>query len=176
MESIFSTLWIDLLVVAVCGLSGGFGLGLLQESGIELPRTRKKTELRNGQEVTVSTYFDMGFLADMLVGALAALIVYALNQPSTALQLIAIGITAGLGGAGILKGYIQSQRNQELAGIAQEALTLAGLQTEAPPPGEVSRGPVREAGGAYPAEAHSLPEQRVEALQQRMDELTRRAR
>lgn len=201
MEPQFGSLWIDLLIVAICGLAGGFGLGLLQENGFEVPRVRKVTEKKDEVEKKTTYYFDLGFLADMLVGALAGVIVYALNPPSSELQLIAVGLTAGLGGAGILKGYVQAQKSQELSGVAQEALTMASMQAAmitaqgwatppAAPAGEgAERGLARELEEAMAGEDITLPafepqanipvyaqQARIDILQQRVDELTRKAR
>ena len=178
MTTQFGSLWLDLLAAALAGLAGGFGLGLLQESGVELPRVRRKTETAGETEVTVTHYFDFGFLADMLVGSIAALIVYALNTPASQLQLLGVGLTAGLGGAGILKGYVQAQRNQELSGLAQEALTLARMESGAAPvPAPGAGGGEGEPVDLRVAEPPvRVQQQRIEVIQQRVDELTKKAR
>nr|MBN1229824.1 DUF4257 domain-containing protein [Anaerolineae bacterium] len=171
-EPLMDTIWLDLLIAALFGLAGGFGLGLLQENGIELPRTCKKIVKQEGEENKVTFYLDLGFLADMLVGALAALVLYALNQPGNILQLIAVAVTSGLGGAGILKGYVQAQRNQELGSVAQEAINIANMQAAAPPvPEGGTRGPVEDVGGGQP---HA--QERLDELQGMVDEMTRRGR
>lgn len=125
MEPLLGSLGLDIVVVVACGLLGGFGLGLLHENGIELPHRRSMLEDNNA---TPTPYLDFGFLADMFTGALAALIVYALNPPASGTQLIGTALVSGLGGAGILKGYVEARNNQVLAQIADEALDLASEQ------------------------------------------------
>lgn len=127
MNSVFATLWIDLPVAFVCGAVGGLGLGLLQEKGLEMPHRYEDTGI---------TFMDLGFIADILVGALAAIIVYALNQPAGVLQLFAAAITAGIGGSAILKGYIkdtaareQARRAETYKAVATAASKGADVQT-----------------------------------------------
>lgn len=125
MEPLFLSIVMDVIIVGVCGLLGGFGLGLLHENGIELPRRRRKVE----EDSTVTGYLDFGFLADMFIGGLAAVVVYALNPPANSTQLLGTSLVSGLGGAGILKGYIEARRNQALSYIADQALDLADTTT-----------------------------------------------
>lgn len=125
MNPLLGSLGLDIVAVIVCGFLGGFGLGLLHENGIELPHRRTVLEDNNS---TPTPYLDFGFLADMFTGVLAALIVYALNPPASGVQLIGTSLVAGLGGAGILKGYVEARNNQLLAQIANEALDLAADQ------------------------------------------------
>ena len=141
MEPMFGGIVADILIFGLCGLLGGFGLGLLHESGIELPRRRRKREDDNSE----TYYLDFGFLADMFIGALAAVVTYALNPPATSTQLIGASLVAGLGGAGILKGYIEARRNQALTQIANEALDLADAGIPGAPK------PQRPAGATSPA-------------------------
>jgi hypothetical protein len=122
MQPLFSSLVVDVLYAAICGLLGGFGLGLLQDKGIEIPRRR--TALEEG-DTTPTAYLDFGFAADMFIGALAASIVYALNPPANQIQLIGTSLIAGLGGAGILKGYVEGRRSDQLNNIANEVMGIA---------------------------------------------------
>ena len=110
MDPVFAALWRDFAVAAALGAVGGFGLGLLQEKGLEMPHWYKETGVR---------FADFGFLADILIGALAAVIIYALNQPTGILQLIFATITAGIGGSAILKGYIKGTAAREQASLAE---------------------------------------------------------
>jgi ribose/xylose/arabinose/galactoside ABC-type transport system permease subunit len=103
-ESVFSTLLIDLSVIAIFGALGGFGLGLLQDKGLELPRVDKEDNVR---------FADLGFIAAIGVGALAGLISYAVNPPSDVPKLVGLGLTAGVGGVGILKGYTKGTDLEE---------------------------------------------------------------
>jgi len=116
MDPVFTALWIDLVVAAVFGAIGGFGLGLLQERGLEMPHLYSETGV---------TFADLGFIADVLIGALAAVITYALNPPAGLLQLLAATITAGIGGSAILKGYIKGTAAREQASRAEMYRTVA---------------------------------------------------
>lgn|SRR5574341_1034255 len=170
MQVLFGSLWADLVAAVLSGLIGGLGLGFLQEHGIEVPRRRSKVETVGGTQSSVTYYLDLGFLADMGVGAIAAVIIYALNTPNSQLQLIGVGLTSGLGGAGILKGFVQARRNQELSGIAREAVALASVQM----PDEPSPLPIRgDEPPLGPSPLQAQYKQRVDMLQQRIDDLTR---
>ena len=110
MDPIFLTLWKDLLAAAAFGALGGFGLALLQEKGIEMPHWYKETGVH---------FADLGFIADILIGALAAAIIYTLDQPKEMLQLLSVAITAGIGGSAILKGYIKGTAARQHASLAE---------------------------------------------------------
>lgn len=112
MNGIFGTMWIDLGFAALFGALGGLGLGLLQEKGLEWPR-RYQHHYKDG----IVNFTKLGFIADICIGALAGIIIYALNPPSGATQLVASTVTAGLGGSAILKGYINGK-------VASERATL----------------------------------------------------
>jgi hypothetical protein len=114
---VFASLWIDLGVAAVLGAIGGLGLGLLQENGLEMPHWyTEKTEVM---------FADLGFLSDVLVGALAAIIIYSLNPPTLILQLLPTAIGAGIGGSGILKGYINGTAARGNAALAEKYRMVA---------------------------------------------------
>lgn len=112
---VFGTLWIDLVAAIVLGAIGGLGLGLLQEKGLEMPHWYTETSVN---------FADFGFISDVLVGALAAVITYAINPPAGLLQLLAITITAGIGGSAILKGYTKSTAVRELANQLKKYRTI----------------------------------------------------
>lgn len=95
-------LWVDLMAAALFGGLGGFGLGLVQEKGLALPRPYRESE---------ATFINLGFLGDVLIGALAAVLMYALNPPDGMLDMIATTIPAGIGGSGVFKGYLESARS-----------------------------------------------------------------
>ncbi len=152
MEPMFMSIAMDIAIAGLCGLLGGFGLGLLHENGIELPRRRRKLEDDNSQ----TAYFDFGFLADMFIGGLAAVVVYALNPPATGTQLIGTSLVSGLGGAGILKGYIEARRNQALTHIANEALDLAD-STPSPPRPQRPTSPASSPSPPSPPSAPGVP-------------------
>ncbi|HLV43415.1 MAG TPA: DUF4257 domain-containing protein [Aggregatilineales bacterium] len=162
MTALFGSVVTDVLIAAVCGLVGGFGLGLLAENGIELPRRRSKIE----SDASVTAYFDFGFLADVVIGAMAAVIVYALNPAATSVQLIGSSIVAGLGGAGILKGFVETRRNQLLGQVANTALDLADSRR----PGDPGRTRGLDLEG--PGEATTGRDAQIERLRRQVDELT----
>lgn len=110
MNPVFATLSRDLVMAGIFGAIGGFGLSLLQEKGLEMPHLYAETGV---------TFVDLGFIADVLIGALAAVITYALNPPAGTLQLLAATVTAGIGGSGILKGYIKGTAAREQAKRAE---------------------------------------------------------
>jgi len=110
MDTVLATLWKDIIVAAGLGAVGGFGLSLLQEKGLEMPHWDKQTGVK---------FVDLGFIADVLIGVLAAVIIYALNPPIKILQLVSVAITAGLGGSAILKGYTKGSAARKQASLAE---------------------------------------------------------
>lgn len=110
MDLVLGTLWKDLLLAAALGAVGGMGLSLLQEKGLEMPHWHTDTGVN---------FADLGFIADVLIGALAAVITYALNPPSGILKLVSAGLTAGIGGSAILKGYVKGTAVREHASRAE---------------------------------------------------------
>jgi hypothetical protein len=116
MEPVFTTLWKDLVIAALLGAMGGFGLGLLQEKGIEMPHWYKETGV---------SFVDFGFISDVIIGAMAAVITYALNPPAGLLNLLAVTIAAGIGGSAILKGYIKSTAVRELTNQVEKYKAIA---------------------------------------------------
>jgi len=116
MEIVLGMLWKDLLLAVVLGAVGGLGLGLLQEKGLEMPHWYTETGVN---------FADLGFISDVLIGALAAIITYAVNPPAGVLQLISSAITAGIGGSAILKGYIKGTALRQQANRAEMYRTVA---------------------------------------------------
>jgi hypothetical protein len=116
MDPVFASLSMDLMVAAGLGAVGGLGLALLQEKGLEMPHWYKETGVN---------FADLGFIADILIGALAAVITYALNPPTGTLQLVAAGVTAGIGGSAILKGYIKGTVAREQVSRAEKWRAVA---------------------------------------------------
>ena len=70
-------------------------------------------------------FIDLGIWADVFIGILAAIIIYALNPPDGALQLIFITLTAGIGGSAILKSYIKGTQATEHDRLAAQSMQLA---------------------------------------------------
>jgi hypothetical protein len=95
---------------------GGVGYGLLQEKGLQIPRLYKDQKLR---------FLDLGFVASIVIGAIAAMITYAINHPDSIPQLIGTAVIAGIGGTGILKGYVNGQAAQSEAEQVDHLTTLA---------------------------------------------------
>jgi hypothetical protein len=52
----------------------------------------------------------LGFIGPIGVGALAAVISYLITLPKDFAPFIVLGLTSGLGGSGILKGYVNGKR------------------------------------------------------------------
>jgi hypothetical protein len=113
---------------------GGLGLGFLQEEGLEWPH-RVKGRIK------------LGFLDDVFIGAVAAIIFYAINPPSAPTRLVASTITAGPSGSAILKGYVNS---------AIEAARVTKMV---------------ELANSYKETAYMAMTGAMEAAQKRMDEL-----
>jgi hypothetical protein len=116
MNPLYGSLWNDLGWASVLGMVGGFAFGLLQEKGLAFPNLSAD----NG-----TTFLNLGFIADILVGALAAVITYGVSQPSQQLSMILASLTAGIGGRAILKGYINGQVAGTHAQISDQSLRLA---------------------------------------------------
>lgn len=79
MNGILGTMWIDLGYAALFGALGGLGLGLLQEKGLEWPR-----HYQHQYKDDIINFTKLGFIADICIGALAGIIIYALNPPAGA--------------------------------------------------------------------------------------------
>jgi hypothetical protein len=110
------SLWLNLMTAALFGALGGFGLGLIQEKGLALPRLIRESG---------TTFANLGFIGDVLIGALAAILIYALNPPDNLLGMIATTIPAGIGGSGVFKGYLESSKATMHASRAEMYRTAA---------------------------------------------------
>jgi hypothetical protein len=95
---IFDSLWKDLLLAAGLGAIGGVALGLLQEKGLEVPYWRKLESV---------WYMNLGFLGDIGIGAVAAVVGSTINPAVNLRQLVGLSIVAGIGGTGVLRGYVK---------------------------------------------------------------------
>ena len=115
--AILDSIWLDCLASAGLGALGGMGLDFLQEKGLQLPWRDRSTDGK--------TVIDPGFLAPMGVGALAAVIGYSMSQPADAARFVGAGLIAGLGGTGILKGYVNGKAAAQMSDQAQTALSVA---------------------------------------------------
>lgn len=116
MYPVFATLWIDMVVTTAIGAVGGLGLGLLQEKGLEIPHLHREHGIN---------FADFGFIADVLIGAMAAVIIYALNQPTGILQLVAVSLPAGIGGSAILKSYVKATTATKQASLTDQSQQIA---------------------------------------------------
>jgi len=86
---------------AILGAVGGFALGWLQDSGLEFPSLIWNQSPR---------FLKLGVVGPVGVGALAAVIAYLINLPKDFAPFIVLGLTSGLGGSGILKGYVNGKK------------------------------------------------------------------
>jgi len=124
-EYVFGTWLKDVAGVLTFGAAGGLALGLMQDKGLELPSIVSE----NGKK-----FLDPGFFADIGIGAIAALVIYGFNPPSTVGQLMATSITAGVGGSGVLKSYVRGigiRKHAEIAGRYRELLHRAAKGEDA---------------------------------------------
>ena len=171
MNPVFGGLWWDILYAALIGLAGGLAFGLLQDKGLALPHKTVDGGV---------TFLNFGFLSDMVVGALAAIVTYGVSQPSTQLALVLAALTAGIGGRVILKGYINGKIADLQSTLSAEALTVAEQAVRAAsPPAAPLAGPAPEAGSrdfAPPAPAADVAalRDRITALQQQQADIQTR--
>lgn len=118
MKGVMVTMFQDFLAAAFFGALGGLGLGFLQNKGLEIPHISKEDEGR---------LIRLGFLHDVLIGAIAALVFYAMNPPDTPIRLVATGLTAGLTGSAILKGYVNGAVGAGRAHLATNYKKIAQM-------------------------------------------------
>lgn len=105
-----------ILLVFGLGCIGGITLDLIQfKGGLEIPHCCRKGEPVNGE--AKKCFFDLGFVAELFVGGVAALVVFGLNPGLTGLRLMAFSMLAGVGGGGLLLSFV----NATLAKQAQAA-------------------------------------------------------
>jgi hypothetical protein len=102
------------LTVPILGLIGGLGNSLLMQGNFAVPRVIK-TDGR--------TSWDPGFLGNMFLGALAALVTYALDPGDKfSVRQVGIAVLSGIGGASILTEWMQ-RKDIRILEIKNEALS-----------------------------------------------------
>ncbi|NYT07813.1 MAG: DUF4257 domain-containing protein [Methanomicrobiales archaeon] len=95
----------DFTGILVLGAVGGVIFALLMDKGLSFP-----FKVYDNDKLTMINF---GFLADVMVGGVAAVVVYALNPPGSQLTFVVIGIAAGIGGKAILTAFIRSRESEE---------------------------------------------------------------
>lgn len=98
-DPLFGSLGADLALAAALGAAGGLGLAVVQDRSLEWPA---RQAARGDQPARVV----LGFISDLIVGAVAALVTYGVNPPSDAARFVSTLIVAGIGGTAILQSYI----------------------------------------------------------------------
>ena len=98
-DPLFGSLGVDLALAAALGAAGGLGLAVVQERSLEWPA---RQAARGEQPARVA----LGFISDLIVGAVAALVTYGVNPPSDAARFVSTLIVAGIGGTAILQSYV----------------------------------------------------------------------
>jgi hypothetical protein len=102
---VFGSFLRDFFVIFVLGAVGGIIFSLLLEKGLTFP-----FKVYENEKVTMINF---GFLADVIIGGMAATLVYALNPPVSQLTFVVIGVISGVGGKAVLTGYIKSKDSEE---------------------------------------------------------------
>jgi hypothetical protein len=96
----------------ILGCIGGITLDLIQfKGGLEIPDCYQKREPVNGN--VTKSYFDLGFFAELLVGGVAAVVVFCLQPSGGWLHLIAYSLLAGIGGGSLLLSFTNAIRFKE---------------------------------------------------------------
>jgi hypothetical protein len=103
---VFGSFIKDFVGILVLGAVGAVIFALLMEKGLTLPY---KVYDENGKV----TMLNFGFFADLIVGSVAAVLVYALNPPVSTLTFVVIGVISGIGGKAVLTSYIKSKESGE---------------------------------------------------------------
>jgi hypothetical protein len=103
---VFGSLVKDFIGILALGAVGAIIFALFMEKGLTPPY---KVYDANGKV----TLLNFGYFADLIVGGVAAVLVYALNPPVSTLTFVVIGIIAGIGGKAILTSYIKSKESGE---------------------------------------------------------------
>lgn len=75
-------------------------------------------------------FADLGVISDILIGALAAVITFTVNQPIRVLQLVAATLLAGIGGNAILKSYIKGKEATKKIDLAKQSQQIAKVPLE----------------------------------------------
>lgn len=103
--ALFGSLSRDFVVIFLLGAIGGILFSLLMEKGLSFP-----FKVYHDDKLTMINF---GFLADVIVGGVAAAVVYSLNPPTSQLTFVVIGILAGIGGKAVLAGFVKSRESDE---------------------------------------------------------------
>lgn len=117
----------ELAMCFVFGVIGGFVLDLFTyRGGIEFPRKRLEKETAPGiVSGKLVTFLDLGFIADMIIGGVAAIVVLRFVSPTDSIQLATTSLVAGLGGSGIIGASV----NRLKAEIAEEQVRTEEQRT-----------------------------------------------
>jgi len=102
---VFGSFIRDVIGIFVLGALGGIIFALLLEKGLTFPY-----KVYNNEKVVMVNF---GFYADLIIGGVAAAVVYSLNPPVSATTFVVIGIISGIGGKAILTAYTKSQESDE---------------------------------------------------------------
>jgi hypothetical protein len=102
---VFGSFIRDFIGILALGAVGGIILALLMDKGLTLP-----SKVYDNEKLIMLNF---GFLADLIIGGVAAALVYALNPPLSPLTFVVIGVIAGVGGKAVMTGYIKSKESDE---------------------------------------------------------------
>lgn len=102
---VFGSFIRDVIGIFVLGAFGGIIFALLMEKGLTFPY-----KVYNNEKAIMVNF---GFYADLIIGGVAAAVVYSLNPPATATTFVVIGIISGIGGNAVLTAYTKSQESDE---------------------------------------------------------------
>src|SRR5689334_5600093 len=97
----------SILLAIVLGAVGGFALDLVQDGGLQWPSAGEQDVAQLSVKAKVLA---LGSMSNIIIGAIAALITYALNPPTAILPFIVLTLTSGIGGSAILKSYINAKQ------------------------------------------------------------------
>ena len=97
--------WITLLATLVAGAAGGVVYELLMLQGnIEWPHKPQKDEVTETLPYAIFTHlFDLGIIARVIIGALAAVGALLVLSPPTAIRLLATAVVAGSAGTAVFR-------------------------------------------------------------------------
>jgi len=102
---VFGSFIKDFIGILALGAVGGIIFALLMDKGLTLP-----SKVYDNEKLIMLNF---GFLADLIIGGVAAALVYALNPPVSPLIFVAIGVISGVGGKAVMTGYIKSKESDE---------------------------------------------------------------
>jgi len=102
---VFGSFIRDFIGIIALGAVGGIIFALLMEKGLTLP-----SKVYENDKLIMLNF---GFWADLIIGGVAAALVYAINPPVSPLTFVVIGVISGVGGKAILTGYMKSKESDE---------------------------------------------------------------